>query len=138
MAPVLSWLNQELGWYGEYAAITQSQCSSFMRALCKPQMQNHPLMMHAQSAPGSSVVLNQTVAAFLIVRPPVAFIGFPWPAQDAQWSDQFLLQAGEPAGLCAEKEPGVFSREWSRGQAALDCNNWEAALPFDELPSAAD
>lgn len=71
---------QEMGWYGQYAAISQTQCSSFMRELCKPEMQNHPLMMHAQSAPGSTVVLNQTIAAFLIARPPVAFIGFPWSA----------------------------------------------------------
>ena len=71
---------QEMGWYGQYAAISQSQCSSFMRELCKPEMQNHPLMMHAQSAPGSTAVLNQTIAAFLIARPPVAFIGFPWSA----------------------------------------------------------
>eukprot|EP00729_Bicosta_minor_P002623 gene2623-24255_t len=124
---------QEMGWYGQYAAISQTQCSSFMRELCKPEMQNHPLMMHAQSAPGSTVVLNQTIAAFLIARPPVAFIGFPWPAQDSQWSSKFLLDAGNPTGPCMEKQPNTFTRQWSNGEVELDCAAWEAVLPFESL-----
>ena len=90
-------------------------------------------MMHAQSAPGSAVVLNQTIAAFLIVRPPIAFIGFPWPSTDAMWSNQFLLQPGEPTGPCMEQAPGVFSRHWSAGEARLDCSSWVADLPFGSL-----
>ena len=124
---------QELGWYSEHAVIAQSECSAFMRELCKPEMQGHPLMMHAQSEPGASTILNQTIAAFLIVRPPIAFIGFPWPAQDAQWSDKFLLQAGVPTGACAEKKRDVFSRAWSGGEVVLDCATWEAELPFQPL-----
>ena len=38
--------------------------------------------------------------------------------------------AGVPTGLCAEGPAGVFSRVWSAGTAALDCNGFTADLPF--------
>jgi hypothetical protein len=72
--------------------------------------------------------LNQTIAAFLVTRPPMALLGSRW--QDASWSPLFELDAGEPAGLCEEGPQGVFSRQWTQGRAALDCNTWEASLPF--------
>jgi len=125
--------DQELGFYSEYAQITQSRCAEFMRARCAAGMQNQTLMMHAAAAPGSSVVPNQTVAAFLIARSPVSFIGFGWPSRDSQWDEIFLLQAGEPMEVCREESPGVFSRRWTRGTAKLSCNTWEATLPFEAL-----
>jgi hypothetical protein len=36
---------------------------------------------------------------------------------------------GEPQGLCAEAG-GVFTRTFSKGSAALDCNSFEATLDF--------
>jgi hypothetical protein len=123
---------QELGWYSGSAEITPSGCVQFMRSRCAPSSQNHTLMMHAGSAPGLEV-LNQTVAAFLIARSPISFIGFGWPSADNLWSDTFLLQAGEPVGLCVEERPGVFSRQWTEGTAELDCGKWEAKLPFKRV-----
>ena len=53
---------------------------------------------------------------------------------DSKWDDRFLLQPGEPAGLCQEgPTEGVFSREWTNGQAVLNCNSWTASLPFPSL-----
>ena len=37
---------------------------------CKPEMQKQPMMMGAGAAD------NETIAAFLIARPPIAFIGW--------------------------------------------------------------
>jgi hypothetical protein len=76
---------------------------------------------------------NETLAAFLVVRPPIAFIGWGWESDDRQWDDRFLMQPGVPVGLCVEASRGVFSREWSNGQAELDCNRWRASLPFPSL-----
>ncbi len=124
---------QELGWYSGSAEITRSGCVQFMRSRCALSSQNHTLMMHARSAPGSSEVLNQTVAAFLIARSPISFIGFGWPSADNVWSDTFLLQPGEPVGLCVEERLGVFSRQWTKGTVELDCGKWEAKLPFNRV-----
>jgi hypothetical protein len=128
---------QQLGWYSGSAEVTQSGCTAFMRARCAPEMQNQTLMMHAQSAPGSAQVLNQTLAAFLIARSPVAFIGFGWPSKDNMFSDSFLLQPGEPTGLCIEERTGVFSRQWTNGKAVLDCGRWQAELPFERLDTSS-
>lgn len=102
---------------------------------------------------------NQSVAAFLVSRPPYAWIGFGWESDDRNWNDLFYLQvrwwrrgcegvgvglhrsshcsscsqAGEPTGLCAEGPTGVFSRPWTLGTASLDCNTWTASLPFSPL-----
>ena len=46
------------------------------------------------------------------------------------WQPMFELDVGEPTGLCAETTKGVFSRNWTRGVATLDCNAWEATLDF--------
>ena len=83
---------------------------------------------------------NQTVAAFLISRPPYAYLGWGWESDDGQWNDIFYLQVGEPlaggAGLCTEGPAGVFTRAYSAGTASLDCNAWTASLPFPALPHA--
>ncbi len=55
--------------------------------------------------------------AFLITRPPIAFLGFSWESDDSMWNDLFLLQAGTPQGLCSEASAGVFERQWSGGLA---------------------
>jgi hypothetical protein len=51
----------------------------------------------------------------------------------ARRDDLFLLQAGEPLGLCESTAPGVFQRQWSLGTASLDCNAYTADLPFQAL-----
>ena len=52
----------------------------------------------------------QTMAAFLITRPPVGFIGSyimrggfnPFPPHHSSFNPLFLLDVGEPLGLCTE------------------------------------
>ena len=45
----------------------------------------------------------------------------------------FMLDVGEPQGLCTETS-GVFSRKFSKGTAALDCNAFAATLDFELKP----
>ena len=70
----------------------------------------------------------QTMAAFLIVRPPVAFIG-SYMLRSLEF-DLFDLDVGEPLGLCDEVRDGVFQRRWSKGTATLDCHTYAATLDF--------
>jgi hypothetical protein len=109
-------------------AITPSSCAAALRAGCAIAEQARPLLQHHDAAHA-----NQSVAAFLITRPPIAFLGYAWESDDRDWDPLFLLQAGEPVGLCEEGPAGVFSRQWSLGKAQLDCNTFTASLPFESL-----
>ena len=104
-------------------------CGDWMRLYCDPAKQGAPLMM--AFSPGAA---NESVAAFLVVRPPTAYLGYGWYSDDTNWSPLFLLDAGEPTALCVEAPANVFSRAWTKGVAVLDCNRFEAALPFESLP----
>lgn len=93
-----------------------------MERYCEPAMQNQTMSMAA------SAVCNQTVAAFLIVRPPIGFLDAadhrPHSGPDGPFNRSALvLQPGTPTGLCAKEAPGVYSREWSNGKAVLDCGS---------------
>ena len=57
---------------GAGAGISPASCASDMRTLCNATAQAQPLLMKMAS-PGPDV--NQTVAAFLIARPPYAYLG---------------------------------------------------------------
>jgi hypothetical protein len=103
-------------------------CAPTMRALCQPGTQGQTMFMAWNGA-------NTTLAAFLVTRPPIAFIGER--LSDDNWSPLFALDVGAPEGLCAEGPAGVFTRSWSKGLAALDCNTFTASLPFDTLPGIA-
>jgi len=117
---------------GVPGGVTQANCASWMRARCTPGFQGGTLIMQMDNAPSNA---QQTVAGFLIVRPPYAYLGWGWESDDKNWNDIFYLQVGEPTGLCNETSPGVFSRPWSRGTPTLDCNNWSSSLPFSEVLS---
>ena len=105
-------------------------CATTMRALCDPAMQGRSMLM-GYSGPDRAGPLNQSLAAFLVARPPIAFFGSRW--QDDQWDPLFNLDTGVPTSLCVEAPAGVFSRAWSRGSASLDCNAWAATLDFPLL-----
>lgn len=73
---------------------------------------------------------NTTLAAFLVGRGPVAYVGWGWngnPLPD--WDPLFDLDVGVPLGLCVN-ETSVFSRTWSRGYASIDCSDFSATLAF--------
>ena len=107
---------------------TAATCAPVMRELCAPEAQGRSMLMGFSGGPD----LNHTLAAFLVSRPPIAFVGSRW--QDSSWSPLFNMDVGTPLGLCQEGPVGVFTRQWTRGQAALDCNTWAASLPFPLLP----
>jgi hypothetical protein len=107
-------------------------CIAYMRTHCDPAYQARPMLMGMDNSPANA---NQTVAAFLVSRPPHAYLGWGWESDDKQWNDIFYLQVGTPLGLCSEdsQTPGVFSRVYTAGTAVLDCNQWTASLPFPSM-----
>jgi len=109
---------------------TKGTCAAWVRERCAPAYQGRPMFIGMDNAPANA---NQTVAAFLVTRPPHGYIGWGWESDDRQWNDIFFLQAGTPAGLCVESPAGVFSRAWTAGTAVIDCNQWTASLPFPAL-----
>ena len=117
-----------------YVGVTPTTCASFMRTFCAPEYQKRPMLMHMDvSSPANA---NATLAAFLITRPPYAYVGFAWESNDSKFTPLFYLDVGEPAGgaLCSEGPPGVFSRLYTLGTPVLNCMSFEAQLPFKELP----
>lgn len=114
-------------------APTPSTCASYMATVCTPSWQDVPYTVQWSGlAPGDKLPV---LAAFLIGRGPYAYIGFAWtgggsihlPPWDPIWDE---YDVGVPTGLCQEESQGVFSRQWSKGKASLDCNNWQATLAF--------
>lgn len=112
-------------------------CARAMRELCAPQRQHRGLFMEYDTGwnetKTTNLYHNQTLAAFLVARPPLAFVGTSYALDDANWNPLFAMDVGTPLETCRESG-GVFSRRWSRGTVALDCNTYAAALPFDLLP----
>ena len=115
-------------------------CAAWMRNYCAPGMQGRGMFMDWDVRPNATNHV-QTMAAFLITRPPLALIGSykmrdgpdPFPPHHDAFDPLFLLDVGEPLGLCAEVSPGVFQRKWSKGVAALDCNTYTGTLPFHPI-----
>ncbi len=107
--------------------VTNSSCTSFMSTLCPRTQPSYPAYSATYSFDPSNA--NQSIAAFLITRPAVAYIGFGWESDMRNWNDIFTLPVGEPTAPCAQIAPGVFSRAWSMGNATLNCNSWSATLP---------
>jgi len=99
-------------------------CTAFMTRYCAPEFQNISFTMALDVNS-----FNQTLAAFLIVRGPIAYIGFGWASGQETWRPEFLWDVGRPQGLCTVVAPGVFSRRWSYGDAVLDCNTWRGTVP---------
>ena len=108
---------------------TTTTCTTWMRSHCTAAQQSVPLLMQFDASSAA-----QSIAAFLVIRPPNGYIGFGWYSNDDNWDPIFLMQPGIPLGLCAEGPTGVFARNWTGGTAALDCNTWNASLPFPALP----
>ena len=106
--------------------ISQATCAAFMRARCTAAYQSNT------AAITMSFDINneeQSLAAFLITRPPIAYLGYGWESDQSLWRPIFLTQVGEPGGNCAESPVGIFSRPWTYGTVQLDCNKWNATIP---------
>ena len=116
-------------------------CAAWMRGMCAlakdrpkdPLLMSGPCGESGKNGQSHCQHVNETVAAFLVVRPELAWLGDGWESDDVTWDPIYLLQPGLPEGVCEEGEAGVFSRKWSNGVAQLDCNAWSAELPFPSL-----
>ena len=104
-------------------APTAETCAAFMRQYCGFGETVSLTMLLDDSA------LNQTLAAFLVVRGPIAYIGYGWASGQERWRPEFTWEVGEPLGSCSEPTPGVFTRPWTFGEASIDCNTWEGKVP---------
>jgi len=104
-----------------------TSCVNFMETYCQPARQDDTMVLDAGVKPST---INQTVAAFLITRPPVAFANVK--GSGITWNP-FMLQPGMPKGLCKKEGVGVYSRAWTNGVARLDCHKWQSDLPFPSL-----
>ena len=114
---------------GGTPAFTREGCQQFMDTYCEPARQTLTMVMTG------GPVTNQSIAAFLITRPPIGFIHSKgWGEGQGPFNHSaFMLQPGTPTGLCQHEGPGVYSREWTHGKAVLDCANFTATLPFPSL-----
>lgn len=74
--------------------------------------------------------VNQSIASFLVTRPPIAFLGYGWESDQRNWHPAFLYDVGAPLSGCYNI-PGTqtFTRAWSYGNATIDCANWSAVVP---------
>ena len=88
---------------------------------------NHRLA--AQRALGGEGLLQRGGAR---LREALALVRRIWDLLDVRRRGYLKLDEFVRLGsaLCEEKPRGVFSRRWSNGVAALDCNTWRARLPF--------
>ena len=111
---------------GVGAGVAKSGCADFMRARCTPAFQS---AAHATTYAFDAGNKLQSLAGFLVTRPPIAFIGYGWESDQRKWDPIFLTDVGEPTGACEEGPAGVFTRAWTRGNASLDCNAWVGVVP---------
>lgn len=103
---------------------SQANCASWMRSRCTPDWQTRATTQNFDSNNA-----NQSIASFLVVRPPIGFLGKGWESDMKDWREEFLWQVGEPSTGCAEGPTGVFSRQWTYGKVVMDCNKWTATIP---------
>jgi hypothetical protein len=103
---------------------TKDSCDAWMSARCGADYQ---LTAITQTIDNGN--FNQSLASFLITRPPIAFIGYGWESDMSDWRSEFLWDVGAPSGLCVQAQTGVFTRLWSYGTVQLDCNKWTSAIP---------
>jgi hypothetical protein len=108
----------------------EGSCSEWMRNYCAPGMQGRGMFLDWDTR-SNATNHAQTMAAFLITRPPVAFLG-SYMLRSIDYK-LFSLDVGEPLGLCDEVRGGVFQRKWTKGTATLDCHTYEATLDFKAL-----
>jgi hypothetical protein len=78
------------------------------------------------------------VAAFLVSRGPHSYLGAPNDLiNTADWNDPLFrlhrLDTGKPTGDCTEVSAGIFTRTWTGGSAAVNCNEASAKLDFQLL-----
>lgn len=121
---------------------TNVSCAAYLRAKCGNASwdgQHWAMMMAPQ--PGSE---RQSVAAFLLLRGPYAWLGRGWIGGDVDTRlvapELHQLDPGEPLGSCrslATTDTGkigvvraeqVWVREYSKMTVSLNCSSWSASF----------
>lgn len=87
-------------------------CARQMRRYCAPEMQSRGMFMEYdtgwnETVPAPRLYHNQTIAAFLVTRPPIAYLGTSYGLSDATWNPLFAMDVGVPLGLCTEDSNGA-------------------------------
>ena len=93
--------------------------------------------------------INNTVAAFMLIRGPHAYLGWSWvscsgdcfsktcPAPpgnqihyDVTLGGLTETDYGEPTEVCHETAAGsnVFVREWTKATVTLNCSDWSSSI----------
>jgi hypothetical protein len=126
-----------------YAPTDAAGCQSFMEKYTQPSFQKQSMVMFASHAPGEPLEPywpspNQTLAMFLVSRPPVAYLGWGWESNDNMWSSTnettFCYDVGEPLALGKQSAPGEFQRDYHNAALGrtvtvrIDCKNFAADL----------
>lgn len=123
------------------APFKKEQCASYIREQCQPNATlQHSAMMYGLgvgcrlnlTADGEVRDFDQHLASFLTIRGPFAWLGWAWvgcgvvPPRPVGMDTDY----GVPLSHCTETAPnsGVFTREWSKATATIDCNQWKGTV----------
>ena len=103
--------------------VTRAACIDFMRARCTPGYAT----LATTQLHNSSFSL-QSIASFLVVRGPIAFLGFGWESDMKDWDPLFRLQVGEPlqTGEAGAVVKWGRDRACSRGRGRTATSRWIA------------
>ena len=105
-------------------AVSAGNCNSFLSQRCNAASQQTTM---TQTFDWYNA--NQSIASFLIVRPPIAFLGWGFPSNINNWHPSFLYNVGEPLGLCYSPAPNVYTRAWTYGNVTMNCASFTASVP---------
>jgi hypothetical protein len=126
--------------YPNTISTAQANCASFMRAYggaASPTQSRalmHTFSMQNKTAFWPLPYPTQDTAQFLLVRGPYAWLGYGWSScrtpNTFERPPEVDVDYGEPLGFSAETAPGsgVWSREFTKYNVTLDCNNWAASF----------
>ena len=118
--------------------------ASFFHRECSPNSvsQKYPILLSLTGADDHMLpMLEQDIAAFLLIRSEYAWLGYGWKGcgDDNFWIDPhhrklLVSDYGMPLDqLCFESAPGVFTRRWSKATVSLDTNTNKPYILFKKL-----
>jgi hypothetical protein len=118
--------------------VDAGNCAAVLLAGCGAGAiwQRAPLLLGLNPSGGNATApfpaLAQSVAAFLLMRGPYAYMG--WGQWGMEWDasvalpQQLSADYGEPVGVCSQPSAGVFTRQWSNANVTLNCNTFTATI----------
>lgn len=122
------------------ATSAPATCAAFLADFCGADgpAQRAPLLLELSrvnhTAPWPLPFAEQNLATFLLARGDYAWIGYTW--SNCHAPDVFVrpptfdVDYGEPVNFCSQTAPasGVFTRNYTRADVALDCNSYTASI----------